>query len=175
MLKIEHRCGNIVTLSGYVRILAGIQRSRPHTCIIAQSRANTTPHHTTAQSILANEVIRLLTLQFQKNHDKPWDTQTTSSCMLLLTKINNNMIQFSSLWCSRGIGVGSTSAAKRSHNIDKATVVLHPSLGTTSLLLLLLLGINLEGRGRERGRERENTSRTHNFLSAPPLPLVFVP
>lgn len=58
------------------------------------------------------------------------------------------MIQFS-LWCSRGIGVGSTSAAKRGHNVDKAAVVLHPSLGTTSLLLLLLLGINLEPTNRD--------------------------
>ena len=75
------------------------------------------------------------------------------------------MIKFSSLWCSRGIGVGSTSAAKRSHNIDKATVVLHPSLGTTSLLLLLLLGINLEGRGREREREYFKNSQ---FFERPP-------
>ena len=69
----------------------------------------------------------------------------------MLVHISSNII----ITCSRGVGVGSASAAKCSHNVDKATVVLHPSLGTTSLLLLLLLGINLKKGKGEKERDRE--------------------
>lgn len=37
------------------------------------------------------------------------------------------------------VGIGAFLLAKGGHNIDEATVVLHPPLGPASLLLLLLL------------------------------------
>lgn len=45
------------------------------------------------------------------------------------------------------VGIGALLLAKGGHNIDKTPVVLHPSLGPTSLLLLFLLFGHL-GKGR---------------------------
>lgn len=63
---------------------------------------------------------------------------------------NVNRVSMFTLYCtltrkqfSRSIGVGTPPLSKLWHNIDKAPVVLHPTLGTTSPLFLLLLLVNL--------------------------------
>lgn len=63
------------------------------------------------------------------------------------------------------VGIGAFLLAKGGHNIDKTPVVLHPPLGSASLLLLLLLFGHL-------GKRRANQTLVDLFHAFPQAHLV---
>ena len=69
------------------------------------------------------------------------------------------------LWYILGVWVGALPPAEGSHNIDKAAVVLHATLGTASLLFLLLLLIHLQKKNKNKKKWNISQWKEHKLLT----------